>query len=97
MYTQLLLVGYALLLIVAGFMAGMFVEQVLNKKQIEKYIANAEGFCCENCKTWESIFADHKDPDDALKELQEGNHCCECPICYANWYLDEEARWRGEK
>ena len=89
-----MLLFYALLLIVFGFCIGMIVEQDLNKKQVADTVHNCEMFCYGNCRIYEAVDSQFKDPDDTWRELDNGGYCEGCPVMAAQDILFDD--WKME-
>jgi len=77
-----------LLIMFVGFMLGVLLavvvrfvyDQIISKKYLDG-IYNPHGWCIDGCKYMEECYTNHKDPDDAEKQLEE--YCFRCPIEYA--------------
>lgn len=88
MLSDLILLGFGFLVLAVGFCFGMLFANGKIHKYINQKAENPDNWCYENCKIHEKCFADHEDPDDAVKELED--YCSECPVCYAQMILYEE-------
>ena len=67
-------------------------------KRIKKMVMSDDSWCWQNCKHLEECFSKHKDPDDAMKELDD-EYCWECPMAKAidEWIQQEAMKQRGKK
>ena len=77
--------GIALTLI-----AGYIREIRLNKLAKES-LFKTDAWCMENCKAFEKCHANHKDPDDAARELVN-EYCTVCPIPIACCAIEREKK-----
>ena len=96
--TTILFIFYACLLIGTGVLAGIIIEQNISRKNASNRIYD-DDFCWNCCKIHEEVYSNFKDPDDAWKELDDGNHCADCPLICAMDIIDEETleKWRKKK
>ena len=81
-----------------GIAVGILMEQTISRRENMMKVYT-DDFCWNNCKIHESVYSEFKDPDDAWKELDGGNHCEGCPMISAMDVLDDIQieKWKKKK
>jgi hypothetical protein len=88
-----LYMGVALIFVFAGICINTLHTEGKRQKRIKSIVRDSESWCSKNCITYEMCHINHKDPDDAWKELED--YCMSCPMAealYEKW--EEEVKCR---
>ena len=84
-----------LLLLFVGFLFGLLVtivvrliyDSIVSKRYLDG-IYNPHGWCIDGCKYMDECYANHKDADEAERNLEK--FCSRCPIEYACNVIDKD-------
>lgn len=91
-------VGWLFLCIGAAMaMSAWIVHDKNREKRVKKMVMSTDSWCSQTCRHYEECFSNHKDPDDALKELDD--YCYSCPMAMAidEWEQREAAKQRSKQ